>query len=430
MEIVLVILCFYILLNRRDIMEELLAGFTSISYLNIIMYLIGLGLIVLAIKKEYEPMLLLPIGFGAILVNLPQAIVKYASIDAEPNAFVTNIVRNNPEAMKLFEDSFIFKDGQAYHFEPGFLEILYRSGILTELFPILIFVGIGAMIDFTPLFKNPVMIFFGAAAQFGIFATMIVALALGFDLKPAAAIGIIGAADGPTAIYVANQFTKEFLGPISVAAYSYMSLVPIIQPPVIKLLTTKKERLIRMEYREEKFSKLVLIAFPIAVTLIAGIIAPISVPLVGSLMFGNLIRVSGVLERLSQAAQNELSNLVTLLLGITIGSTMLAENFLQWKTLLILAMGLVAFVFDTAGGVLFAKFLNLFRKSDNKFNPMIGAAGISAFPMSARVIQKMAQKEDPTNFVLMQAVSANVSGQLGSIVAGGLILALVPMLVR
>ncbi len=412
-------------------MEELLAGFTSISYLNVIMYLIGLVLIVLAIKKNYEPMLLLPIGFGAILVNLPQSIVKYSSISSTADPYVTNLIQQNPSLKDIFEKSFVFdKLGNAYHYEPGFLEILYQSGILTELFPILIFIGIGAMIDFTPLFKNPIMIFFGAAAQFGIFATMLVALALNFDLKTASAIGIIGAADGPTAIYVANKFTKEFLAPISVAAYSYMSLVPIIQPPVVKLLTSKKERMIRMEYKEEKVSKVVLIGFPIAVTLIAGIVAPISAPLVGSLMFGNLIRVSGVLERLSQAAQNELSNLVTLLLGITIGSTMLAEDFLKKETLLILAMGLVAFVFDTAGGVLFAKFLNLFRKKDNKFNPMIGAAGISAFPMSARVIQKMAQKEDPTNFVLMQAVSANVSGQLGSIVAGGLILALVPMLVR
>jgi len=296
---------------------------------------------------------------------------------------------------------------------------------------VLIFIGIGAMIDFTPLFKNPVMIFFGAAAQFGIFATMLVALATGmFDLKTASAIGIIGAADGPTAIYVASKFAKEYFAPISVAAYSYMSLVPIIQPPVIKLLTTKKERMIRMEYKEEKVSKVVLIAFPIAVTIISGLVAPISVPLVGSLMFGNLIRECGVLDRLSQAAQNELSNLVTLLLGITIGSTMTADAFLQPATLLILGMGLVAFIFDTAGGVMFAKLLNLFRKKNDKFNPMIGAAGISAFPMSARVIQKLAQKEDPTNFVLMQAVSANVSGQLGSIVAGGLILALVPMLVR
>ncbi|HPZ04474.1 MAG TPA: sodium ion-translocating decarboxylase subunit beta [Clostridiales bacterium] len=409
-------------------MDELLAGFTSIDLKMVIMYLIGLTLIVLAIKKNYEPMLLLPIGFGAILVNLPQSVVKYASIASEPDLFVTDFIRNNPGTEHLFKH-YIEINGAYYKYEPGILEILLESGILTELFPVLIFIGIGAMIDFTPLFKNPVMIFFGAAAQFGIFATLLVAIAFGFDLKTASAIGIIGAADGPTAIYVASKFARDYFGPISVAAYSYMSLVPIIQPPVIRLLTTRKERLTRMEYREEKVSKFVLIAFPIAVTLIAGIVAPISVPLVGSLMFGNLIRECGVLERLSQAAQNELSNLVTLLLGITIGSTMLADNFLRPETLLILAMGLVAFVFDTAGGVMFAKFLNLFRKKDNKFNPMIGAAGISAFPMSARVIQRMAQKEDPTNFVLMQAVSANVSGQLGSIVAGGLILALVPILV-
>ncbi|HOL91216.1 MAG TPA: sodium ion-translocating decarboxylase subunit beta [Clostridiales bacterium] len=411
-------------------MDELLAGITSINIGMVVMYVIGLALIILAIKKEYEPMLLLPIGFGAILVNLPQSVVKYASIASEPDMFVTNIILNNPEAKDLFKH-YIEIDGLYYKYEPGILQILLESGILTELFPVLIFIGIGAMIDFSPLFKNPVMIFFGAAAQFGIFATMLVAIVLGkFDLKTASAIGIIGAADGPTAIYVASKFAKEYFGPISVAAYSYMSLVPIIQPPIIRLLTTKKERLIRMEYREEKFSKFVLIAFPIAVTVIAGIVAPISVPLVGSLMFGNLIRECGVLERLSQAAQNELSNLVTLLLGITIGSTMTADSFLRPETLLILAMGLVAFIFDTAGGVLFAKFLNLFRKEGNKFNPMIGAAGISAFPMSARVIQKIAQKEDPTNFVLMQAVSANVSGQLGSIVAGGLVLALVPMLVH
>ncbi|NLV36870.1 MAG: sodium ion-translocating decarboxylase subunit beta [Clostridiaceae bacterium] len=411
-------------------MEQLLAGFAELNIQMIVMYLIGLTLIVLAIKKNYEPMLLLPIGFGAILVNLPQAVVKFATPKVL-DPFVTQFVKDNPDSLSLFEDklNYVFENGQAFKYDPGFLEILLQSGILTELFPVLIFVGVGAMIDFTPLFKNPVMIFFGAAAQFGIFATMLVAIAIGFPIKPAAAIGIIGAADGPTAIYVASQFAKEYFAPISVAAYSYMSLVPIIQPPVIKLLTTKKERLIRMDYKEEKVSKVVLIAFPIAVTIIAGLVAPISVPLVGSLMFGNLIRECGVLERLSQAAQNELSNIVTLLLGITIGSTMLAKDFLQPTTLMILGLGLVAFVFDTAGGVLFAKFLNLFRKEGNKFNPMIGAAGISAFPMSARVIQRMAQKEDPTNFVLMQAVSANVSGQLGSIVAGGLILALVPLLV-
>ncbi len=408
--------------------QGLLAGFAALNYKMLIMFVIGLALIYLAVKKNYEPMLLLPIGFGAILVNMPLSVVKFASQNVL-DPFVTDFVAKNPGAKELFEKNlhYVFgSGGQAYKTEPGVLEILLNSGILTELFPILIFIAIGAMIDFTPLFRNPVMIFFGAAAQLGIFATMLVALALGFELKPAAAIGIIGAADGPTAIYVAGQFAREYFGPISVAAYSYMSLVPIIQPPVVRLLTTRKERLIRMEYRDVKVSKAVLIAFPITVTMVAGIVAPISVPLVGFLMFGNLIRESGVLERLSKAAQNELANIVTLLLGITIGSTMLADNFLQPKTLLILLMGLVAFVFDTAGGVLFAKLLNLFRK--NKINPMIGAAGISAFPMSARVIQKMAQKEDPTNFILMQAVSANVSGQLGSIVAGGLVLALVPML--
>jgi sodium ion-translocating decarboxylase beta subunit len=411
--------------------QELFSGILSLNYKDIIMYVIGFILIYLAIKKDYEPMLLLPIGFGAILVNLPQSVVKFAS-GKIPDAFVTNFVKDYPSAREFFERQFnyIFDSvtGQAFRVEPGILEILLKSGILTELFPVLIFIAIGAMIDFTPLFKNPVMIFFGAAAQFGIFATIIVAVLLGFDLKSASAIGIIGAADGPTAIYVASKFARQYFGPISVVAYSYMALVPIIQPPVIRLLTTKKERCMRMEYKDVKVSKTVKITFPIAITMIAGIIAPISVPLVGFLMFGNLIRECGVLDRLSKSAQNELANLVTLLLGITIGSTMLAENFLQVATLKILLLGLAAFIFDTAGGVIFAKILNLFLK--NKINPMIGAAGISAFPMSARVVQKMAQKEDPTNFVLMHAVSANVSGQLGSIIAGGLILALVPLLVR
>lgn len=410
-------------------MDSLLIGFTSLNYKMVIMFVIGTVLIYLAIKKDYEPMLLLPIGFGAILVNMPLSVVKFAEQNIL-DPFVTNFVKNNPDSMSFFQEHMHYtfnSAGEALRYEPGVLEVLLNGGILTELFPVLIFVAIGAMIDFTPLFKNPVMIFFGAAAQFGIFATMLVALALGFGLKPAAAIGIIGAADGPTAIYVAGKFAKEYFGPISVAAYSYMALVPIIQPPVIKALTSKKERMIRMEYKEVKVSKAVLIVFPIAITIIAGLVAPISVPLVGFLMFGNLIRESGVLERLSKAAQNELANIVTILLGITIGATMTADGFLKVETLMILGMGLVAFVFDTAGGVLFAKFLNIFLK--NKVNPMIGAAGISAFPMSARVIQKMAAKEDPTNFVLMQAISANVSGQLGSIVAGGLVLALVPMLV-
>ncbi len=375
-------------------MDEVFAGFAAVGYRQFIMYAIGGALIWLAVKKEYEPMLLLPIGFGAILTNLPLS----------------------------------FAVGTAA--EPGFLRILLDAGIMTELFPILIFIAVGAMIDFGPLFKNPLMIFFGAAAQLGIFATVLLAVALGFDLKVAAAIGIIGAADGPTSIYVAKRFAVEYLGPISVAAYSYMSLVPIIQPPVIRLLTTKKERTMRMEYREEPVPRRLKILFPILVTMISGFVAPISVPLVGSLMFGNLIRESGVLERLSQTAQNELAYLVTLLLGITIGSTMSAEAFLRRETLLILGMGLAAFVFDTAGGVLFAKLLNLFLPKERRVNPMIGACGISAFPMSARVIQRMAQEEERGNIILMQAVGANVAGQLGSIIAGGMVLALVPLLAR
>jgi len=366
--------------------DKLLEGLQSFTWQQGVMILVGLVLIYLAIKKEYEPMLLLPIGFGAILTNIP----------------LSSAVGEN-----------------------GFLTILYNAGIRTELFPILIFIAVGAMIDFSPLLKQPVMLFFGAAAQLGIFAAMLLAASTGvFSLKEAASIGIIGAADGPTSIYVANLFAPDLLGPISVAAYSYMALVPIIQPPVIRALTTKKERLIRMDADyDAKVSKKVLILFPIVVTVVAGIIAPISVGLVGALMFGNLIRESGVMDRLSKSAQNELANLTTLLLGITIGSTMVAEKFLAPTTLLILAIGLLAFVFDTAGGVLFAKFINLFLKK--KINPMIGAAGISAFPMSARVVQKIALEEDPSNFILMQAIGANVAGQIGSIIAGGILLALV-----
>lgn len=371
-------------------MQELIKGITNFSLGNLIMFAIAGILIYLAITKEYEPTLLLPIGFGAILANIPFS----AAIDPTH----------------------------------GVLTFLYNNAIHNDLFPVLIFIAVGAMIDFGPLLQNPFMLFFGAAAQFGIFATMMVALLLGFDLGAAASIGIIGAADGPTAIFVANKFISPeksgLIGAITVAAYSYMSLVPIIQPPVIKLLTTKKERLIRMEYHQVNVPKSVKIVFPIVITIIAGLVAPDSVSLVGLLMFGNLIRECGVLERLSQAAQNELANLVTILLGVIIGSTMVADQFLRWETLAILGLGLVAFIFDTAGGVLFAKFLNLFLK--NKVNPMIGAAGISAFPMSARVVQKMATKEDPTNFIIMQSISANVSGQLGSVVAGGMLLALVP----
>jgi oxaloacetate decarboxylase beta subunit len=379
-----------------DILKNLGEGIMGFGDepLKLVMFLIGGLLIFLAIKFEYEPTLLLPIGFGAILVNIPLS--------------------------------------SAWEFDgaPGFLQILFDAGILTELFPVLIFIAVGAMIDFKPLLENPFMLFFGAAAQFGIFATMMFALATGqFDLKEAASIGIIGAADGPTSIFVASKFAPTYFGAISVAAYSYMSLVPLIQPPVIRALTTKKERTIRMKYSSKHIPKIVEILFPIMITLVAGILAPMSVALIGALMFGNLIRVCGVLERLSLSAQNELANLVTILLGITIGASMKAADFLDIKTLMILAMGLLAFIFDTAGGVLFAKLINLFLPEGRKVNPMIGAAGISAFPMSGRVVQKMAAKDDPTNFILMQAMSANVSGQLGSVVAGSMVLALVPAIV-
>ena len=304
---------------------------------------------------------------------------------------------------------------------------------MTELFPCLIFIGIGAMTDFRPLFQNPRMAFFGAAAQFGIFFTIIAVLGvsklfpgIGFTFLEAVSIGIIGAADGPTSIVVANELAPALLGPITVAAYSYMALVPIIQPPVIRAMTTKKERMIRMEYSDVKVKKIALILFPIVVTIVAAILAPISAPLIGLLMFGNLIKESGVVERLNKSAQNELANIVTILLGVTIGATMRYDAFLQVKTLVIMLLGLFAFVFDTAGGVLFAKFINLFTKK--KINPMIGAAGISAFPMASRIVQRMAKEEDPYNFILMPAVSANVSGQIGSVIAGGVVLSIAPVI--
>lgn len=365
-------------------MDTLTQGLMAFTWQQGVMIGVSLLLIYFAIVKEYEPMLLLPMGFGAMLANIP----------------LSSAVG-----------------------EHGPLTILFKAGIETELFPLLIFVAVGAMIDFGPLLKNPKMLLFGGAAQFGIFFTLTIATLMGFSMREAASIGIIGAADGPTSIYVANQFAKNLLGPISVAAYSYMSLVPIIQPPVIRALTTLEERQIKMPYKESDISKRTKVLFPIIVTLVAGIFAPVSVSLVGFLMFGNLLRECGVTDRLSNSAQNELANLVTILLGITVGSTMVAGEFLKVQTLLIIGMGLIAFIFDTAGGVLFAKFLNLFTKE--KINPMVGAAGISAFPMSARVIQKEAQKADPSNFILMYAISANVAGQIGSIIAGGLILALV-----
>ena len=369
-------------------METLIQGVTSITLGQIAMMLIGGILIYLGIKKEYEPTLLIPMGLGAILVNFPDTGV------------LTQMVGGTKAE--------------------GVLDVLFKAGITTELFPLLIFIGIGAMIDFGPLLQNPFMLLFGAAAQFGIFFVVIVAVLCGFDIKEAASIGIIGAADGPTAIFVSNQLAQNLLGPITVAAYSYMALVPIIQPAAIKAVTTKKERQIRMTYKAESVSKQTKILFPIIVTILAGFIAPISLPLVGFLMFGNLLRECGVLDRLSNTAQNELVNIVSILLGLTISVKLQADQFLNWQTLMIIAFGLVAFVMDSIGGVLFAKLLNIFRKE--KINPMIGAAGISAFPMSSRVIQKMASEEDPKNFVLMYAVGANVSGQIGSVIAGGLLL--------
>lgn len=357
-----------------------------------IMCLIGGLLIFLAIKKEMEPTLLLPIGFGAILVNLPIS------------GAVTQIAENGAV-------------------EEGVIDILFNMGIANELFPLLLFVGIGAMIDFGPLLSNPKLMLFGAAAQFGIFFTLSMATLLGFELKDAASIAIIGAADGPTSIFVANHFDSNYLGAIIVAAYSYMALVPIIQPPVIKAITTKKERLIRMPYEPKSVSKTTKILFPIILTVITGIVSPKSVALIGFLMFGNLIRECGVLDSLSETAQKVLANLVTLFLGITIASKMRATDFLTKETLMIIALGLVAFIFDTVGGVLFAKFLNLFMKK--KINPMIGASGISAFPMSARVVHKMGLAEDNQNFLLMHSIGVNVSGQVASVIAGGLILNLV-----
>ena len=362
----------------------------NFDYRMLIMWAIGGLLIFLAIKKNMEPTLLLPIGFGVILVNLPLSGV------------VDRVVNGLPQE--------------------GALSILYKAGIANELFPLILFIGIGAMIDFGPILANPKLMIFGAAAQFGIFFTLCTS-SMFFDIKDAAAIATIGAADGPTAIVVAQMLDSKYLGAIMVAAYSYMALVPIIQPPVIKLLTTEKERKIRMKYKPSQVSKLTKILFPIVITIIAGVVSPNSVALVGFLMFGNLIRECGVLDSLSETAQRVLANLVTIFLGITIATQMQFDKFLQKETLLILGLGFIAFIFDTAGGVIFAKFLNLFLKE--KINPMIGAAGISAFPMSARVIHKMGLAEDPQNFLLMHTVGVNVSGQIASVIAGGLIVALV-----
>ena len=378
-------------------MSFLLEGVRAVTPQQIVMYVVGIVLIWLAVKKEYEPTLLLPLGFGAILVNLP-----YSGV-------IDQMVQGKVEAA-------------------GIIQWLFEVGIeASEAMPILLFIGIGAMIDFGPLLSQPVLFLFGAAAQFGIFAAILIACMMGFDLKDAASIGIIGAADGPTSLLVSQVLGSNYMGPIAVAAYSYMALVPIIQPMAIKLVTTKKERCIHMKYNPGDVSHSMRIAFPIAVTIIVGFISPQSVALVGFLMFGNLLRECGVLNSLSQTAQNELANIISLLLGITISFSMRADQFVNAQTIMIMCLGLVAFVFDTIGGVVFAKIVNIFLKMAGKdpVNPMIGGCGISAFPMSSRVVQKMAAEAEPGNIILMQAAGTNVSGQVASVIAGGLVISIV-----
>ncbi len=381
-------------------MEYLLEGIAAVTWQQLLMIGIGALLIILAIKKDLEPALLLPMGFGAILVNLPLS----GAID--------QIIGGSVAAK-------------------GIIEWLFEVGIeASEALPLLLFIGIGAMIDFGPILANPKLMFFGAAAQVGIFLTIILAQfisdvsPLNFAINDAASIGMIGAADGPTAILVSQVLDSKYVGAIAVAAYSYMALVPIIQPIVMKACTTKKERMIRMEYNPSSVSQTTKVIFPILVTVITGFIAPASVSLVGFLMFGNLLRECGVLKTLTETASNSLSNLITLLLGITISFSMKAENFVKWDTLMIMGLGLAAFVFDTFGGIMLAKIVNLFTKK--KINPLIGAAGISAFPMASRVVQKVGLEADPTNHLLMQAAGANVAGQIASVIAGGVILGLVP----
>jgi oxaloacetate decarboxylase beta subunit len=366
------------------LIQELFKGIQELTLGNIVMILAGIILIGLAVVKEYEPVLLLPIGFGCLLANIP----------------LTGM-----------------SDGD------GLFGVLYATGITTELFPLLIFVGIGAMIDFSPLLSQPRMVLLGAAGQFGIFGTLILATLLGFPLNEAASIGVIGAIDGPTSIFVATKLAPDLIAPIAVAAYSYMSLVPIIQPPLMRLLTTKNERKIRMEYTPRPISKLTLVLFPITATLLIGVLIPDAVPLISMLMLGNLMRESGVVDRLSRSAQNEITNIATLFLGLTIGSTMSADSFLQIDTLLILLLGLLAFAFDTIAGLLFGKLMAVLTRG--AINPLIGAAGISAFPMAGRLVAKMAQEEDFDNYLLMHAMGANTAGQLASVMAGGILLTLV-----
>jgi oxaloacetate decarboxylase beta subunit len=370
-------------MDLSTLFPELLKGFLNFTPGNALMILVGAGLIGLAVIKGYEPVLLLPIGFGCLLANIP----------------LTGMT-----------------DGT------GLFGVLYQAGIATELFPLLIFVGVGAMIDFRPLLAQPQMVLLGAAGQFGIFGTLLLATLLGFPLNEAASIGVIGAIDGPTSIFVATKLAPNLLAPIAVAAYSYMSLIPLIQPPLMRLLTTKAERQIRMDYAPRAVSKRALVVFPILVTLVIGLLVPAATPLISMLMIGNLLRESGVVDRLNKAAQNEILNIATLFLGVTIGSTMSAASFLTWPTLAILALGLIAFGLDTVAGLLFGKLLAFL--THGKINPLIGAAGISAFPMAGRLVARLANDEDFDNFILMHAMGANTAGQLGSVAAGGVLLAL------
>ena len=374
-------------MNLVELLPELLKGLLHFTWGNAVMITAALILIYLAIYKEIEPVLLLPIGFGCLLANIPLA------------------------GMTATE---------------GMMAVLYNAGIATELFPLLIFVGVGAMIDFSPLLAQPRMALLGAAGQFGIFGTLILAIALGFPLNEAASIGVIGAIDGPTSIFVATKLAPELLAPIAVAAYSYMSLIPIIQPPLMKLLTTKRERQIRMEYTPKPISQRTLAFFPIILTLVVGLLVPEATPLIAMLMLGNLLKVSGVVDRLSKSAQNEIINIATLFLGLTIGATMSAESFLNLATIKILGLGLIAFVLDTVAGLLFGKLMAVL--SGYKINPLIGASGISAFPMAGRLAAKVANDEDQDNFILMHAMGANTAGQLGSVIAGGILLAIVSKL--
>jgi oxaloacetate decarboxylase beta subunit len=366
-----------------ETLQLLAQGVMNVSPQSVVMILVAFVLFYLGIVKDYEPLLLIPIGAGCLLANLPLSPL-------------------------IGED--------------GMLKVLYGMGIENELFPLLIFIGIGALTDFGPLLENPRMVLLGAAGQFGIFMTLLFALILGFSQNEAASIGIIGAIDGPTSIYVSGILAPHLLGPITVAAYSYMSLVPIIMPPIMRALTTEKERKIRMPYSQRKISKRTRILFPIIVTVLVGTLVPFATPLIGMLMLGNLMKESGVVERLTKASSEEIANVVTLFLGLAIGSTMVGTEFLKTSTLFILVLGIVAFGVDTAAGVLFGKLLNVV--SGGKFNPLIGAAGISAFPMAARVVQRVAQEDDFENFVLMHAMGANAAGQVASVVAGGVLLAL------